>query len=165
MLSSTSLFSHLIETRVASSIFFLKLICQYQDGLVITEEGVILKITKNISILKVLLEWYKIESFQLQLDKRSNFTSYTKQNWNYLIFCHLCRGEGGELRLGIRRAVRPRNGLPDSVTSNQNSYPNVLSLAANAVATKSMFHVFYSPRYHLPPSAYFISGTNCIGIL
>ncbi|CAI9772872.1 unnamed protein product [Fraxinus pennsylvanica] len=25
------------------------------------------------------------------------------------------RGEGGELRLGIRRAARPRNGLPDSV--------------------------------------------------
>ncbi|RVW38827.1 Auxin response factor 4 [Vitis vinifera] len=57
------------------------------------------------------------------------------------------RGEGGELRLGIRRAVRPRNGLPDSIIGNQNSYPNVLSLAANAVATKSMFHVFYSPRY------------------
>ncbi|PON35300.1 Auxin response factor [Parasponia andersonii] len=56
------------------------------------------------------------------------------------------RGENGELRLGIRRAVRPRNGLPDSIVRNQNSYSNVLSLAANAVSTKSMFHVFYSPR-------------------
>ncbi|XP_050371708.1 auxin response factor 4 isoform X2 [Argentina anserina] len=56
------------------------------------------------------------------------------------------RGENGELRLGIRRAVRPRNGLPDSVLSNQNSSSSVLSLVANAVSTKSMFHVFYSPR-------------------
>ncbi|KAL5581215.1 hypothetical protein UlMin_013657 [Ulmus minor] len=56
------------------------------------------------------------------------------------------RGENGELRLGIRRAVRPRNGLPDSIVRNQNSYPNVLSLVANAISTKSMFHVFYSPR-------------------
>ncbi|BBH04940.1 auxin response factor 4 [Prunus dulcis] len=56
------------------------------------------------------------------------------------------RGENGELRLGIRRAVRPRNGLPDSIVGNQNSYPSVLSLVANAISTKSMFHVFYSPR-------------------
>ncbi|PRQ33656.1 putative transcription factor ARF family [Rosa chinensis] len=56
------------------------------------------------------------------------------------------RGENGELRLGIRRAVRPRNGLPDSVIGNQNSYSSVLSPVANAVSTKSMFHVFYSPR-------------------
>lgn len=56
------------------------------------------------------------------------------------------RGEGGELRLGIRRAARPRNVLPDSVIGNQNSYPSVLSLVANAISTKSMFHVFYSPR-------------------
>lgn len=90
---------------------------------------------------------------------------YTKHDCSFLIFHDLCRGEGGELRLGIRRAVRPRNGLPDSITGNQNSYPNVLSLATNAVATKSMFHVFYSPRYFLPSSAYFINEVNCIGIL
>ncbi|GAV78096.1 AUX_IAA domain-containing protein/B3 domain-containing protein/Auxin_resp domain-containing protein [Cephalotus follicularis] len=56
------------------------------------------------------------------------------------------RGEDGELRLGIRRAIRPRNGLPDSILGKQNSHPNVLSLVANAITTKSMFHVFYSPR-------------------
>lgn len=59
----------------------------------------------------------------------------------------VCRGENGDLRLGIRRAVRPRNGLPESILGNQNSYSSVLSLVANAVSTKSMFHVFYSPRY------------------
>ncbi|KAL2471173.1 Auxin response factor 4 [Abeliophyllum distichum] len=56
------------------------------------------------------------------------------------------RGEGGELRLGIRRAARPRNGLPDSIIKNQNTYPNVLSSVANALSSKSAFHVFYSPR-------------------
>jgi hypothetical protein len=55
------------------------------------------------------------------------------------------RDEGGELRLGIRRAARPRNGLPDSIIE-KNSCSNILSLVANAVSTKSMFHVFYSPR-------------------
>ncbi|XVF24468.1 hypothetical protein REPUB_Repub13aG0130600 [Reevesia pubescens] len=55
-------------------------------------------------------------------------------------------GEDRELRLGIRKVVRPRNGLPDSVIVKQNSYPNVLSSVANAISTKSMFHVFYSPR-------------------
>ncbi|THG22514.1 hypothetical protein TEA_025047 [Camellia sinensis var. sinensis] len=61
------------------------------------------------------------------------------------------RGEGGELRLGIRRAIRPRNGLPDSVLVNQN-YQNVLSPVANAISTNGSFHVFYSPRYHQPSS-------------
>ncbi|XVF19482.1 hypothetical protein REPUB_Repub11eG0114600 [Reevesia pubescens] len=80
------------------------------------------------------------------------------------------RGEDGELRLGIRRAVRPRNGLPDSVIVKQNSYPNVLSSVANAISTKSMFHVFYSPRashaqFVIPFQKYFKSITNpvCTG--
>ncbi|KAH0896258.1 hypothetical protein HID58_045826, partial [Brassica napus] len=60
-------------------------------------------------------------------------------------FRHIYRDEDGELRLGVRRSARPRNGLLDSVTE-KNSCSNILSLVANAVITKSMFHVFYSPR-------------------
>ncbi|KAF8397657.1 hypothetical protein HHK36_016577 [Tetracentron sinense] len=56
------------------------------------------------------------------------------------------RGEGGELRLGIKRAVRPRNGIPDSIPGNQNKHLNILSPVANAISTKSMFHIFCSPR-------------------
>ncbi|XP_057454391.1 auxin response factor 4-like isoform X2 [Lotus japonicus] len=56
------------------------------------------------------------------------------------------RGENGELRLGIRRAARPRNGLPESIVGNQSCYPNFLSSVANAISARSMFHVFYSPR-------------------
>ncbi|XVE79074.1 hypothetical protein DITRI_Ditri14bG0028600 [Diplodiscus trichospermus] len=77
------------------------------------------------------------------------------------------RGEDGELRLGIRRAVRPRNGLPDSVIAKQNSYPNVLSSVANAISAKSMFHVFYSPRashaeFVIPFQKYIKSITNSV---
>ncbi|XP_031112794.1 auxin response factor 4-like [Ipomoea triloba] len=56
------------------------------------------------------------------------------------------RGEGGDLRLGIRRAARPRNGLPESIIKNQSSYSSVLSAVTNAVSCKSTFHVFYSLR-------------------
>lgn len=56
------------------------------------------------------------------------------------------RGENGELRLGIRRAVRPRNGLPDSIVCNENSYPKLFSLVAEAISTKRTFHVYYNPR-------------------
>ncbi|XWS73737.1 hypothetical protein CRYUN_Cryun02cG0154300 [Craigia yunnanensis] len=80
------------------------------------------------------------------------------------------RGEDGELRLGIRRAVRQGNGLPDSVIAKQNSYPNFLSTVDNAISTKSMFHVFYSPRashaeFVIPFQKYFKSITNpvCTG--
>lgn len=56
------------------------------------------------------------------------------------------RGEGGDLRLGIRRAARPRNGLPESIIKSQYSRPDVLSPVATALSAKNTFHVFYSPR-------------------
>ncbi|KAG4972296.1 hypothetical protein JHK84_038375 [Glycine max] len=59
-------------------------------------------------------------------------------------FRHIYR----ELRLGIRRAARPRNGLPESIVGSQSYYPNFLSSVANAISAKSMFHVFYSPSYN-----------------
>lgn len=62
--------------------------------------------------------------------------------------CCVCRGENGELRLGIRRAVRPRNGLPDSIVGNQNSCADDLARVVKAISTKSTFDVFYNPRYH-----------------
>ncbi|KAJ8751337.1 hypothetical protein K2173_016524 [Erythroxylum novogranatense] len=80
------------------------------------------------------------------------------------------RGEDGELRLGIRRSVRPRNGLPDLVIGNQNSYSSVLSPVANAISNKSLFHVLYSPRathaqFVVPFQKYIKSIRNpiCIG--
>ncbi|XP_020214932.1 auxin response factor 4 isoform X2 [Cajanus cajan] len=79
------------------------------------------------------------------------------------------RGENGELRLGIRRAVRPRNELPESIIGSQNCYPNVLSSVANAISTKSKFHVFYSPRashadFVVPYQKYVKSINNPVSI-
>ncbi|KAK4358691.1 hypothetical protein RND71_020920 [Anisodus tanguticus] len=51
-------------------------------------------------------------------------------------------GEGGDLRLGIRRAARPRNGLPESIIKSQYSGSDVLSSVATAVSAKSTFHLF-----------------------
>ncbi|CAN8252646.1 unnamed protein product [Cochlearia groenlandica] len=78
------------------------------------------------------------------------------------------RDEDGELRLGIRRAARPRNGLPDSIIE-KNSSSNILSLVANAVSTKTMFHVFYSPRathaeFVIPYEKYITSIRNPVCI-
>ncbi|XP_077239190.1 auxin response factor 4 [Tasmannia lanceolata] len=56
------------------------------------------------------------------------------------------RGENGELRLGIRRACRPQNGVPCSVVGSQNVHLSILSSVANAISTKSMFDIFYCPR-------------------
>eukprot|EP01018_Ginkgo_biloba_P029355 Gb_31132 [translate_table: standard] len=56
------------------------------------------------------------------------------------------RGENGELRLGIRRAARQQNSIPSSVLSSQSMHLGVVAAAAHAVATKSMFHIFYNPR-------------------
>jgi hypothetical protein len=79
------------------------------------------------------------------MESNLRFQLYNQRNQKSLLL--LCRSENGELRLGIRRAIRPRNGLPESIVGNQNCYPNFLSSVANAISTKSMFHVFYSPRY------------------
>ncbi|PKI62593.1 auxin response factor 4-like isoform X2 [Punica granatum] len=80
------------------------------------------------------------------------------------------RGEDGELRLGVRRALRPRNGLPSSVVGHQNSHLAILSPAANAISSKSTFDVFYSPRashaeFVVPYKKYITSITNpiCVG--
>ncbi|XP_042505266.1 auxin response factor 4 isoform X1 [Macadamia integrifolia] len=79
------------------------------------------------------------------------------------------RGESGELRLGIRRAGRPRNGSPNSIPGDHNIHLNVLSPVANAITTKTMFHVFYSPRgspaeFVIPYQKYIKSITDSVSI-
>ncbi|KAI3520490.1 hypothetical protein L1887_09939 [Cichorium endivia] len=79
------------------------------------------------------------------------------------------RGEGGELRLGTRRATRPKNILPDTTMGNLNSYADTLASVANAVSTNSIFHVFYSPRssradFVVPYAKYMKSIGNMISV-
>jgi hypothetical protein len=61
--------------------------------------------------------------------------------------CSPCRGENGELRVGVRRAMRQLSNVPSSVISSHSMHLGVLATAWHAINTKSMFTVYYKPRY------------------
>ncbi|KAI4376123.1 hypothetical protein MLD38_013914 [Melastoma candidum] len=56
------------------------------------------------------------------------------------------RGENGELRVGVRRQARQQSCMPASVISSQSMHLGVLATASHAVATQTMFVVYYKPR-------------------
>ncbi|KAL6576372.1 Auxin response factor 2A [Orobanche hederae] len=56
------------------------------------------------------------------------------------------RGENGELRVGVRRAMRQQGNAPSSVISSHSMHLGVLATAWHAVQTKTMFTVYYKPR-------------------
>jgi hypothetical protein len=63
------------------------------------------------------------------------------------MFSAPCRGESGELRVGVRRAMRQLSNVPSSVISSHSMHLGVLATAWHAINTKSMFTVYYKPRY------------------
>jgi hypothetical protein len=63
-----------------------------------------------------------------------------------LMFSDPCRGESGELRVGVRRAMRQLSNVPSSVISSHSMHLGVLATAWHAINTKSMFTVYYKPR-------------------
>ncbi|XP_045823305.1 auxin response factor 2B [Trifolium pratense] len=56
------------------------------------------------------------------------------------------RGENGELRVGVRRAMRQQGNVPSSVISSHSMHLGVLATAWHAVLTGTMFTVYYKPR-------------------
>ncbi|KAJ9159097.1 hypothetical protein P3X46_024628 [Hevea brasiliensis] len=56
------------------------------------------------------------------------------------------RGENGELRVGVRRLMRQQINMPSSVISSQSMHLGVLATASHAIATGTLFSVFYKPR-------------------
>ncbi|KAL6659835.1 hypothetical protein ACP70R_002664 [Stipagrostis hirtigluma subsp. patula] len=56
------------------------------------------------------------------------------------------RGENGELRVGVRRAMRQQVNVPSSVISSHSMHLGVLATAWHAVNTGTMFTVYYKPR-------------------
>ncbi|KAL1320090.1 hypothetical protein HN51_064834 [Arachis hypogaea] len=56
------------------------------------------------------------------------------------------RGENGELRVGVRRLMRQQNNMPSSVISSHSMHLGVLATASHAIATGTLFSVFYKPR-------------------
>ncbi|KAL6848662.1 hypothetical protein ACP4OV_021245 [Aristida adscensionis] len=55
------------------------------------------------------------------------------------------RGDDGELRLGVRRAAQLKNGSAFPALYSQCSNLGTLANVAHAVATKSVFHIYYNP--------------------
>lgn len=58
-----------------------------------------------------------------------------------------CRGENGELRVGVRRAMRQQGNVPSSVISSHSMHLGVLATAWHAILTGTMFTVYYKPRF------------------
>ncbi|KAL4394635.1 auxin response factor 9 [Arachis hypogaea] len=56
------------------------------------------------------------------------------------------RGQNGELRVGVRRLARQQSNMPSSVISSQSMHLGVLATASHAVATQTLFVVYYKPR-------------------
>ncbi|KAK9094008.1 hypothetical protein Scep_025477 [Stephania cephalantha] len=56
------------------------------------------------------------------------------------------RGESGGLRVGVRRLARQQSSMPSSVISSQSMHLGVLATASHAVATQTLFIVYYKPR-------------------
>ncbi|CAA2993130.1 auxin response factor 2-like [Olea europaea subsp. europaea] len=56
------------------------------------------------------------------------------------------RGENGELRVGVRRAMRQQGNAPSSVISSHSMHLGVLATALHAIQTKTIFTVYYKPR-------------------
>lgn len=59
------------------------------------------------------------------------------------------RGENGELRVGVRRAMRQQGNVPSSVISSHSMHLGVLATAWHAVQTGTIFTVYYKPRYEI----------------
>nr|CAD1842153.1 unnamed protein product [Ananas comosus var. bracteatus] len=56
------------------------------------------------------------------------------------------RGENGELRVGVRRLMRQLSNMPSSVISGHSMHLGVLATASHAIATGTLFSIFYKPR-------------------
>ncbi|KAE8697327.1 Auxin response factor 23 [Hibiscus syriacus] len=56
------------------------------------------------------------------------------------------RGENGELRVGVRRALRQHGNVPSSVISSHSMHLGVLATAWHAFSTRTIFTVYYKPR-------------------
>ncbi|KAL5564840.1 hypothetical protein UlMin_028004 [Ulmus minor] len=56
------------------------------------------------------------------------------------------RGENGELRVGVRRAMRKQDNVPSSVISSHSMHLGVLATAWHAISTGTLFTVYYKPR-------------------
>lgn len=81
------------------------------------------------------------------------------------------RGDDGELRLGVRRAIQLKNEALFKAFSSDCSKIHTLSAVANSLKHRSVFHICYNPRAtaseFIVPHWKFLKGLNhpfCIGM-
>ena len=78
----------------------------------------------------------------------SNPSKHVQHSGLLLSDCSIAsRGDNGELRVGVRRAMRQQTNVPSSVISSHSMHLGVLATAWHAVNTGTMFTVYYKPRY------------------
>jgi hypothetical protein len=63
------------------------------------------------------------------------------------VFCYLCRGDDGELRLGVRRAVQLKNEALFEDFSSDSAKRHTLSAVYDSLKHRSVFHISYNPRF------------------
>ncbi|XP_062145267.1 auxin response factor 23-like, partial [Alnus glutinosa] len=59
--------------------------------------------------------------------------------------CIFLRGENGQLRVGVRRAIKQLNNVPTPVISRHGMQHGILASAFHAVTSGTMFTVYYHP--------------------
>jgi auxin response factor len=57
------------------------------------------------------------------------------------------RGNDGELRLGVRRAVQLKNEALLEAVSSTDSKLRTLSAVASSLENRSIFHICFNPRF------------------
>lgn len=86
----------------------------------------------------------------------------------------ICRGETGELRVGVRRAMRQLSNASSSVISSHSMHLGVLATAWHAISTGTLFIVYYKPRcvgsawnnyYIISLSSFCSSATTALEII
>jgi auxin response factor len=60
---------------------------------------------------------------------------------------YLCRGDDGELRLGVRRAIQLKNDALFKDFSCDSSRRHTLSTVVDSFKHRSVFHISYNPRF------------------
>ncbi|CAJ1940451.1 unnamed protein product [Sphenostylis stenocarpa] len=92
-------------------------------------------------IFRDLMFIYTVSKF---LNEQSNFQG--NPSATYLPLGGVSLGENGELRVGVRRVMRQQSNVPSSVISSHSMHLGVLATASHAIATGTLFSVFYKPR-------------------
>jgi auxin response factor len=63
-----------------------------------------------------------------------------------LSFSNICRGDDGELRLGVRRAIQLKNEALFEDFNSDSTKRHSLTAVADSLKNRSVFHISYNPR-------------------